>query len=149
MVAKKQIKGAKTEFIRSYLDSVPAKDIVEAAKKVGIQITTEYVRVVDKQERTAVPCRTDGPVDDARAVWAAVTKMLDVRSKNIAGALDSFAKGSPARAWHAGYVQAMRDTLKMITAREGAWPMAMRTKSVVGRRRRRRRRQRSLLPRSA
>jgi hypothetical protein len=58
-------------------------------------------------------------------VLAAVAKMLEVRSKRMGSALDRFAEGTTERAWQAGYVSAMRDTLKMITGREGEYPMTM------------------------
>src|SRR5208282_740464 len=68
------------------------------------------------------------------AVLAAVTNMLRVRAKRMSKALDAkrlsagkhLDEGAPERAyWHAGYVAAMRDALRMIDRRESEYPMTM------------------------
>jgi N-methylhydantoinase A/oxoprolinase/acetone carboxylase beta subunit len=77
------------------------------------------------------------PKNEDTAVLTAVTKMLASRSKRMADALerdcrDQLSKqkhldeGSSARAyWHAGYVAALRDALRMIERREDEWPIAL------------------------
>lgn len=62
-------------------------------------------------------------------VLAALTRMLRARTKTMGSALQRpeypHARGTAARAWHNGYVAAMRDALKMIENREGEYPMSM------------------------
>lgn len=76
-----------------------------------------------------VPSKGDQPGDPE--VLAAVTRMLKARTKTMDRALQRprpgypHATGTTARAWHSGYVAAMRDALKMIESREGAYPMTM------------------------
>jgi hypothetical protein len=79
---------------------------------------------------------TDDLVIDAH-VLAAVTAMLRARTKHMGAALrakDSpqleqnkhLDEGTVERAyWHAGYVTAMRDVLRMIDRREEKYPVEM------------------------
>ena len=56
-------------------------------------------------------------------VLTAVAKMLETRAKLMGEALDEkFPHDGPGRAWHAGYVVAMRDTLRLIERRPHEWP---------------------------
>jgi hypothetical protein len=80
--------------------------------------------------------QTTGPTDDHTdsAVLNAVTKMLEVRSEHLKHTLKRdfgpqlrgdkhLDEGTPERAyWHAGYLTAMRDVLRMIRRRELEWP---------------------------
>lgn len=71
------------------------------------------------------------------AVLAAVTKMLKARSKTMGTALKrdheeqlreqrQLDEGTLERAyWHAGYVSALRDVLRMITRGDTTWPIVM------------------------
>jgi CHAD domain-containing protein len=99
MVAKKQIKDAKTEFIRSYLDSVPAKDIVEAAKKVGIQITTEYVHKIRSRSTPKTPATTTVLASEEcmtaeQAICNAAAELGYIRALDV---LDDWVRGLRAR----------------------------------------------------
>jgi hypothetical protein len=86
--------------------------------------------------RAKTELATDDRVTDAR-VLTAVTAMLRARTEHMGSALRTryilqleqskhLDEGSVERAyWHAGYVTAMLDTLRMIERREEKYPIEM------------------------
>ena len=72
--------------------------------------------------------RPRGPSDTE--VLTAVQMMLQLRSEKMNAALEHkdcpHKKGTTAHAWHAGYISAMQDALRMIKKRPGEYPVTMR-----------------------
>lgn len=74
---------------------------------------------------------------DDEGVLISVAEMLDLRSRKMKKALQENSKellkddkhldeGTPEQAyWHAGYVAAMQDALRLLKSREGEWPLTM------------------------
>jgi hypothetical protein len=59
--SSKKFSGTKSDFIRSYLDTVPAEDVMQEAKRIGLDITKNFVYKIRHRSKlqTAKACAPD------------------------------------------------------------------------------------------